>query len=343
MNMNNHMQINRVRNISTDDFDELVQLYQPFILENAIEDWGALTKWTPAYLRHALGGLQVKCKHSDTHIHPNIGSYYETQKPISRWRYFLKRIRPKSSKEAMSLKSMSFGEYLDLISDPVEGARYYLTGDELLIFNGKWSPELEVLRDDFILPKYFDEQSMNSAGLWFSAKGVRSHLHFDGGGSHNLNAQITGRKYVQMYSPYQMSSLYPYYFTHFSNIGRYNFSKIDVENFSKKKFPLFDGVECHEGEIKKGDLLFVPAYWYHSFKHLDEFNSNINFWWVPESIQLSPVSARDALMRASQKILSKDKVAPFGLLKLINRLEENIIKETFEENGGKLSRSGVQI
>lgn len=341
--MSNKIQINRVKNISAENFSELARLYEPLIIENAFEDWKALTRWSPAYLHRSLGNLQVKFKQSETHVHPNMGAHSKLKKPTSIWSYLFKSMRQNSSNEVASFKSTSFGEYLDLIGDPVKGPHYYLTGDELLIFDGQWSPDLEVLRDDFSVPSYFEEKSMNSAGLWFSAKGVRSHLHFDGGGSHNLNAQITGKKYVQMYSPFQMSCLYPYYCTYLSKKAPYNCSEIDVENFDINKFPRFEDAKRYEGEIGEGDMLFIPAYWYHSFKHLGAFNSNINFWWIPDSIPLSPVSARDALMRATQQMLPRSKAAPFGLLKWANRLEEKIINETFEGSGGKLSRTGVRL
>ncbi|UUM20789.1 cupin-like domain-containing protein [Mycoavidus sp. SF9855] len=342
--MSNKIQIKRVKNLSAEDFSGLAKLYQPLIIENAIEDWKALTRWSPDYLRQSLGNFQVKFKQSDTHVHPNMRSHYNVKEPASIWSHLFKSRGQNSSKEVAPFKSTNLGEYLDLISDPVKGAHYYLTGDELLVFDeGQWSPNLEVLRDDFRVPGYFEEKSMNSAGLWFSAKGVRSHLHFDGGGSHNLNAQITGKKYVQMYSPFQMSCLYPYYCTYSSKKGPYHFSEIDVENFDINKFPRFQDAKCYEGEIGEGDMLFIPAYWYHSFKHLGKFNSNINFWWIPDSIPLSPVSVRDTLMRATQQLLPKSKEAPFGLLKWANRLEEKIIHEAFEGSAGKLSRTGVRL
>jgi hypothetical protein len=60
-------------------------------------------------------------------------------------------------------------------------------------------------------------------------------------------------------------------------------------------------VEAYEAEVHQGDLLFIPAWWFHTFFHVGEFNTNVNFWYRPERPSHNAVAARQALIDAAKR------------------------------------------
>ena len=52
----------------------------------------------------------------------------------------------------------------------------------------------------------------------------------------------------------------------------------------------------YEAALEPGDLLFIPACWFHSFRHLGHFNANVNYWWKPERSTLNAVAVRQRLI-----------------------------------------------
>jgi len=154
-----------------------------------------------------------------------------------------------------------------------------------------------------------------------SGKGVRSHLHYDGNFLHNLNAQVTGSKHVQLYSPAQMSKIYPYLYT---NQEPSVFSQVNVENVDERRFPRFAELEGYEAIVNAGDLLLIPAFWYHTFKHLGDFNTNVNFWWRAEFVRLTPVSAREYLGGLTLELVSRSRIPPLWLVGWFRKLERHL-------------------
>jgi len=316
----------RLDNPSPAEFERFALRAEPVIIENALGGWKALADWSVEYFARRLGSLPVTFKQSSNHIHPDLGSYYVPPGPLSTWKFLLGRLKPSPLARLTVRRTTRLDEYLRLLTSSADAANYYLSGDELLIYDeGRWSPELAPLREDFSLPPFFAEEKMLSAGVWVSAKGVRSHLHYDGNGCHNLNAQVTGEKHVELFSPDQMDALYPHYV---SKLDPMNFSQVNVEDVDHRRFPKFKGARGFEGTLRAGDLLFIPAYWYHSFLHRGEFNSNINFWWHPEFVHLSPVAVRAELGRAAARLMRKNGwLPPIGLIKWAGRLEHEIIDD----------------
>src|SRR5262249_28241650 len=76
----------------------------------------------------------------------------------------------------------------------------------------------------------------------------------------------------------------------------HNCSQIDVDAVDAQAFPQFGGARRYRATLRAGDLLFIPAWWFHAFFHEGEFNSNVNFWWKPELPRMNPVAARQALI-----------------------------------------------
>jgi hypothetical protein len=42
--------------------------------------------------------------------------------------------------------------------------------------------------------------------------------------------------------------------------------------------------------LEEGDAIFIPPFWFHWFAHYPVYQLNMNIWWEPTQIPLSPMS-----------------------------------------------------
>ena len=87
-------------------------------------------------------------------------------------------------------------------------------------------------------------------------------LHYDGAGTHAFLMQVYGRKQFIIYPPNQEQYLYP-------SPEKENLSLINsLDNPDLEKFPLFAKAEATVFVLEPGELLFIPAHWWHTTKML---------------------------------------------------------------------------
>lgn len=261
----------------------LEQGAEPLVIEGGARHFRASCEWNPAELRRRFGAVEVQFKLSSSHVHPDF-------RQVERARMFA---RGRSS----------FAEFLDRITtgEPAERARYLFTGDEQFLWRRREGivsvhPELGKLLDDVVVPELFAPERLHSVWGWFSGQGVRTWLHYDNNACHNLNAQITGRKRCDLYPPSELARLHPFLLG--GDNPAHNCSAIDVEAPAPCHAEDLAAARAFHAELEAGDLLFIPAFWFHTFQHLGEFNSNVNFWWRPENPRWNPVAARQAVVDA---------------------------------------------
>jgi lysine-specific demethylase 8 len=231
----------------------------PVILAGAALDFPAL-RWTREALARELGAVSIRYKHSRSHRHPDFAA--------------------PTPGEMFKTSSGTFAEFLELIGsgEPAERARYLFTGDEQFVLRrreGKTelNPALAALLRDAPVPPLVPADALYSVWGWFSGPGVRTSLHYDNNGCHNLNAQLLGRKHCLLFPPSELEHV------HLFDPGENpatNCSAVDVEAPDLARHPEFEHASALEGELEAGDLLFIPVHFLHSFRHLGELNANVN-------------------------------------------------------------------
>jgi hypothetical protein len=282
--------VERLEGLSPRDFVERYEpADQPFVIAGGALDWPAVAKWSPEYLTKLIGQVTLPYERSASHQHPNFHAA--------------------SLKETFARDTSTVAELLSrMTSGPRdERSRVLFTGDERFLLRRRdgdttIDPELAPLYRDVELPPYVPREHLYTVWAWFSGPGVRTWLHYDNNGCHNLNAQITGEKECLLFAPAEIDRLYP-----FSPDGpnpAHNRSAVDVEAPDLHKFPAFEGARAVRAELTAGDLLFIPAWWSHTFRHRGEFNANVNFWWTPERPRDNAVSRREAMLAARAKPLA---------------------------------------
>lgn len=128
------------------------------------------------------------------------------------------------------------------------------------------SEQIEVLGD------YVRKARMRN--LWISPGGITVGLHYDN--AENFNFQLRGEKIFTLYPP-GVRAYYP--MPMFSQTAHISRVFREGPNPDLSKFPRFDPSKAVRIELRAGDVLYLPAYWWHQVESLGEENVNLNFWW----------------------------------------------------------------
>jgi hypothetical protein len=91
---------------------------------------------------------------------------------------------------------------------------------------------------------------------------------------HNIFAQVEGRKRFLLFNPDQFDLLYPGPL----NTRSQHLSRIDVKAPDLKRFPKAARAEYWEAVVEPGDLLFMPAFWWHQVS-APSLAVSVNYWW----------------------------------------------------------------
>lgn len=156
-----------------------------------------------------------------------------------------------------AMQDMSMLEYLDLVNAGTHELPPYLGNLELRELNSMchW-------------PTYFSK--MGPPRFWLGPAGTVTPLHCDY--DDNIFAQIWGTKRIFLAPPHHDEFLYP------SEANAILFgSPFDPEAPDFEKFPLARQASMVEVIVNPGDLLYVPAGWYHQVRALT-FSLSANRW-----------------------------------------------------------------
>ncbi|MGI4848359.1 MAG: cupin-like domain-containing protein [Janthinobacterium lividum] len=156
-----------------------------------------------------------------------------------------------------AMLDMTMHDYLNLIDQPWETLPPYLGNLELRAFNRlcHW-------------PAYFSK--MGPPRFWIGPAGTVTPLHCDY--DDNVFAQIWGSKRIFLAPPHYDEFLYP----REANAILFG-SPINPEAPDFDRFPLARQAHFIECIVNPGDLLYVPAGWYHQVRALT-FSLSCNRW-----------------------------------------------------------------
>ncbi|APA68875.1 cupin-like domain-containing protein [Janthinobacterium sp. 1_2014MBL_MicDiv] len=156
-----------------------------------------------------------------------------------------------------AMQDMSMGAYLDLVEEGQHALPPYLGNLELRELNSlcHW-------------PAYFDK--MGPPRFWVGPAGTVTPLHCDY--DDNIFAQVWGSKRIFLSPPHHDAFLYP------SEANAILFgSPFDPEAPDFQRFPLARQATMIECIVEPGDMLYVPAGWYHQVRALT-FSLSSNRW-----------------------------------------------------------------
>jgi hypothetical protein len=188
----------------------------------------------------ALTPQTLRDRFGDLHVRARVGDYINTAFAPDR-----------------AMQDMSLLAYLALVADNTQDLPPYLGNLELR--------ELNTL---CYWPAYF--KKMGPPRFWLGPSGTVTPLHCDY--DDNIFAQIWGTKRLFLSPPHHDEFLY----TREANAILFG-SPFDPEEPDFEKFPLARQAAMIECIMQPGELLYVPAGWYHQVRSLT-FSLSANRW-----------------------------------------------------------------
>lgn len=206
-----------------------------------------------------------------------------------------------------------------------EDERYYLRslGEDVRKEPADLSKQFPDLAEDFHIPQFFEPDQFFSSVLRISSCGLQLWTHYDV--MDNLLAQVAGRKRVVLYSPQDALHLY---------LSGDKSKVLDIDSPDLEQFPEFVKACRYECVLEPGDLLFIPALWFHNTLALG-FGVSVNVFWrhLPNDSydkkdpygNKDPVAATRALQAVERALLTLDELPPdyrdFYARRMVQRIQ----------------------
>ncbi|MBN3307270.1 TYW5 protein, partial [Amia calva] len=173
-------------------------------------------------------------------------------------------------------RSLPFSEFVQRAAEE-RHSQYFISEDESYYLRSLGEdPRREAadlrkqfpdLAEDFRVPEFFEAESFFSCVFRISSRGLQLWTHYDV--MDNLLAQVTGTKRVVLFSPQDAQHLY---------LTGDKSEVLDIDSPDLQRFPEFARARRLECVLEPGDLLFIPALWFHNTLAL-EFGVGVNVFW----------------------------------------------------------------
>ncbi|KAH9495848.1 hypothetical protein Btru_015241 [Bulinus truncatus] len=281
-------------------FQDFVSLSKPVIITGATDHWPAFHKWSNDFLRRNFGNRTV-------HIKMTSDGIYEGVEPKSMWSDKSGKPIPQTVLEKLlypdlvvvrpASMELLFSEFLDLVENvslgKVKNMSAYLEYSTI----ADYFPELN---EDISEMEFFKNVlELKHLNLWLSDGNTLGKLHFDP--FDNFLCQISGEKELLLYEPHNNTRLYEAHiqeaklsydpFSHTFNRDTLLestsmvMSPVDLSNPDFKRFPKFAVLEPLKCTIKAGEVLYMPAFWWHEVQSRpnssEHRNLAVNYWYKP--------------------------------------------------------------
>ncbi|BAC89049.1 glr1108 [Gloeobacter violaceus PCC 7421] len=165
----------------------------------------------------------------------------------------------------LSFARVSFGEFRDRIaSEHFDGPRVYLQDDV---------NNFPALKAYYREPQYLARHNLKRTKLWVSGAGLVTPLHFDA--VEVLHWMMEGRKRFVCFHP-GLRNFYPHGIL---STGPFN-SQVNADAPDLRAFPRFRRTQPIEFVLQAGEVLYIPAYYWHQVESLDAYNASMSFIWL---------------------------------------------------------------
>lgn|GEM_PF-2377573 len=245
--------LNVVDNIGQAEFLEKYLLKnKPVIIRGGVADWPAVKKWNLDYLKSTIGENKIQLKR-----------HYKNDKEWLMADFFA------DLEAGVNDRYLTNGNIVEFFPQLVEDLSPY---SQYALPDWKCN---RFLPDNMHYDNYQVELLAGNPSTGF-------YLHYDRGHINAFVAQIVGRKRVALLPPESAQYL---------NADG-NVSKVDVWQLEQDNDPLLDTMQAGFFTLEPGDLVFIPANWWHTTKNETQsfgvtFNSVYKHNWADFSKYVS--------------------------------------------------------
>ena len=231
-------------NPTREQLNDCIDTGVPAVLQGLTAEWKASRDWNLDYFSRLVGATKAQVVTS-----PSDMVYWD----------------PKAGLAQKALTVSEFAE--DLASRDEADNRLYLQEDMSLF---------PALRQDYQLPKMISEKPIKRAKLWVSPGRMVTSLHYDA--VETLHWVVRGAKRFVCFQP-GVRSYYPYSWRTTAPF----ISRVDAANPDYDRYPRFRRARPVEFEVREGEILYLPAFWWHQVWSLSPMNISVNFVWFAKS------------------------------------------------------------
>jgi hypothetical protein len=234
-----NMQIERIHRPDRRRLEQCIAAHKPAIFTGLMDGETATRSWDLPYLQSRIGKQQVE--------------YVRHSSPRIYW----------DPESGLPTKTSTFTDFAENALFAKDGHFSYLQDDV---------NSFPALKADFELPRMMSEKPLFRTKLWLSGRGMITPLHYDP--VETFHWVIRGSKRFSFFSP-GLRAYYP-----FSWRTRAPFiSQLDPDDLDRRRFPHFTDAVRIECEMKAGDVLYLPAFWWHQVYSSESLNISLNFVW----------------------------------------------------------------
>uniref|UniRef100_A0A1B6C0F6 tRNA wybutosine-synthesizing protein 4 n=1 Tax=Clastoptera arizonana TaxID=38151 RepID=A0A1B6C0F6_9HEMI len=241
-------------NVTKEFFTENIQTNRKPAILRGVDIGNCSSKWTPEYLIQNVGDIEVK-------VHVSS----ESRLDFINKNFIYKTIKLSELIKRVSDNIKSEGEYF------ICPQEYYYLRSLSSERRGKEVADLKKqfpqLSNDIVIPKFFKEQDFFSSVLRIGSEGLQLWTHYDI--MDNLLIQVHGKKRVVLFSPSDVNYLY---------LNGDKSEVLDIDNPNLEQFPDFHNAIKYECFLESGDIIFIPALWFHNTLSLTH-GVAVNVFW----------------------------------------------------------------
>lgn len=239
-------------NITKDFFVSDIQVKRKPTILRGLDIGDCVVKWTPQYLIEQLGNVDVKI-HVCTEGKMDFINKNFVYKTLPLGELIKRATRETQTDYFLSCKEFY---YLRSLSSERRGREV-----------ADISKQFPKIRNDIKIPQFFEESDYFSSVLRIGSAGVQLWTHYDI--MDNMLIQVQGRKHVVLFNPSDVPYLY---------LNGDKSEVLDIDNYDTKLFPKFSSAIKHECLLEPGDILFIPALWFHN-THALTYGIAVNVFW----------------------------------------------------------------
>jgi hypothetical protein len=237
--MNPTITIGKIEPISKEAFyEKYVSANRPVVISNLVNDWEALQTWTPEYFANRF-----------SYVNAGVVPLRNGELDLSEERG--SKIVNITVEE--SIKSVQAGKLTDgwAIASPIENFP--------LEMQQQCPPSVYCASGKFLRGRVF-----------IGPKGIVTSLHQDL--FENLYTTVNGCKRITLFAP--NSPVYRH--SPFSKLP--NHAQVNPENPDYNRFPKFKNTNPIIIDLKAGETLYIPAFWWHHLRNTEPTIA-VSYWW----------------------------------------------------------------